>query len=229
MKFSRTVLAVALAALLSLGSLKAQCPQNNMPVNEVGFRLFNLSDASSFGGFYVAEQTQSLGFLNGIHYKRYNTFGAFRASLGLTRYDYTARRGCPDCLRTEGKVNGFTARLGYEWFAVLGAVEPYFGLDAIGVYGKYNSETFSTNSAQYQESTDNRERRGIGFGPVAGFRLYLGYAVSLGAETSLDMLFVGKSTRISQISPETDTYARTVNGFTAVYQPINSLSINVMF
>ncbi len=229
MKITKLFGAAALAFTLASSSVMAQCPSNSMPMNEIGIRLANISDASGFGGINVAEQKASLGFFNGIHYKRYGTYGAFRTSLGLTRYETDERRNCPDCLRTIGKVSGFTLRAGYEWFAVLGPIEPFFGLDAVGVFGKYEGETWSTNSTNYQESTDNRERRGIGVSPIAGLRFYLGYAVSISAETSVDMLFLGRSTRISQISPEANTIARSNNYFDTVFQPLNWLSLNIMF
>lgn len=221
--------AAVLAWAFAVGTVSAQCPSNSMPVNEIGIRLVNVSDASGFGGAQINEQKASLGFFNGLHYKRYGTFGAFRTSLGLTRYETDERRNCPECLRTIGKVSGVTVRAGYEWYAVLGAVEPFIGIDAIGVFGTYKSETWSTSTTNYQEYTDNRERRGIGMGPIAGLRVYLGYAISLSAETSLDMMFLGRSTRITKVSPETETIARSNNYFDVIYQPLNWLSLNVMF
>ena len=147
----------------------------------------------------------------------------------MTKYETDERRNCPDCLRTIGKVSGFTLRVGYEWFAVMGPLEPFIGIDAVGVFGKYDSETWSTSTTNYQEYTDNRERRGIGLSPIAGLRVYLSYALSISAETSLDMLFLGRTTRISQLSPEANTIARSNNYFDTVYHPLNWLSLNVMF
>jgi hypothetical protein len=216
-------------ALLCGTQLSAQCGANSAPVNEIGIRLGSVNNASSFGGRYIGDQTTNVGFLNGLHYKRYGTFGAFRTSIGLTRYEYENRRNCPDCLRTNGKVSGVTLRAGYEWFGVLGIFEPYIGIDAIGVFGTYKGETYSTNATNYQEYTDNRTRRGMGISPILGIRAYLSYAISISAETSLDLLFVGRSTTIARVSPESDTYARSNNYFETVYQPLNWLSLNVMF
>jgi hypothetical protein len=221
--------AMILLGMVSLAGLQAQCIGNSAPVNEIGIRLGSVTNASEFGGKSIAEQTTSMGFLNGLHYKRYGTFGAFRTSVGLTRYEYNDRTGCPNCLVTVGKVSGVTLRAGYEWFAVLGVLEPYVGIDAMAVFGSYRGETWSTNSTTYQEFTDHRDRRGMGISPIAGLRLYLSYAVSISAETSLDMLFLGRSTRISYISPESSTFARSNNYFATVYQPLNWLSLNVMF
>lgn len=209
--------------------LHAQCPTGSMPVNEIGIRLGSVTNASNFGGKSIAEQKNSIGFLNGIHYKRYGTFGAFRTSLGITKYQHEDRRNCPDCLRTVGKVSGITLRAGYEWFAVLGVLEPYFGLDAVAVFGSYNGETWSTNAVTYQEYTDHRDRRGFGVSPAVGLRAYLSYAISVSAETNLDLLFVGRNTRISYFSPESSVLARSTNYFETVYNPVNWLSLNVMF
>ena len=212
-----------------VGSLQAQCGANSMPVNEIGVRLGSVTNASNFGGIHAADQTTSVGFFNGIHYKRYGTFGAFRTSMALTKYQYENRRNCPDCLRTEGKVSGVTLRMGYEWFAIMGPFEPYAGIDAVGMFGKYSGETYSVSTLNYRESTDNRTRRGMGISPVVGLRCYLGYAISVSAETCVDLMFIGRSTRISQVSPESSTYARSNNYFETVYQPLNNLSLNVMF
>lgn len=211
------------------GRLQAQCGANNMPLNEIGIRLGSVTNASNFGGIHVAEQTLGLGFFNGLSYKRYGTFGAFRTSIALTKYEYEARRNCPDCLRTDGKVSGLTLRMGYEWYAIMGPFEPYAGIDVVGVFGKYSGETWSTSTTNYQEYTDNRQRRGMGLSPVVGIRCYLGFAISVSAETCLDMMFLGRSTQIAHISPETSTFARSNNYFETIYQPLNNLSLNVMF
>jgi hypothetical protein len=126
-------------------------------------------------------------------------------------------------------VSGVTMRVGYEWYAIAGPFEPYVGFDVVGVVGKYVGETWSTSTTNYQEFTDTRSRRGMGLSPVVGLRCYLGYAVSIGAETCLDLMFLGRSTRIAYISPETPDYTRSNNYFETIYQPVNSVSLNVMF
>lgn len=220
---------VLVAMLATWHHVQAQCGAASAPVNEIGIRLGSLTNASNLGGKYIGERTTNFGFLNGIHYKRYGAWGAFRASMGFTKYDYDARRGCPNCLRTVGKVSGVTLRAGYEWFGVLGPLEPYAGVDAMAIFGSYKGNTWSTNNAVYQEFTDNRTRRGMGISPVVGLRFFLSYAVSLSAEASLDMMFLGRSTTISQLSPEANTLARSNNYFDTVLQPLNWMSLNIMF
>jgi hypothetical protein len=227
--FSGSVLLMLAMVGLSFGQAQAQCYGASQSVNELGIRLASVSNAASEGGIYLPEKTTHLGALNGIHYKRYGNIGAFRASLGLTRYEHEARRGCPECLRIEGKVSGVKVRVGYEWFAMLGALEPFAGIDVVGSYGTYTGEQFTTNSAVYRETTDNRVRRGMGLAPVAGLRLWLGYSISVSAETSLEGMFFGHTTRISQISPEATTVVRASNYFQADWMPLNWLSLNVMF
>jgi hypothetical protein len=216
-------------ALLWMNGTFAQCPQNNVPRNEIGIRLGSVTNASNFGGRYLPAQTMTFGYLNGLHYKRYGGLGAFRTSLSFTKYNIEERTNCPECLYTSAKVSGGTFRIGYEWYAVLGPLEPYVGIDALAIFGKYAGSTWSGSSTNYQEISDVRTRRGMGLSPVAGLRFYLGYAVSISAETSLDAMFLGKSTRIAKISPEGATYARSLNYFETVFQPLNWVSLNVMF
>jgi hypothetical protein len=227
--FVRLCIAFAAVACLFVGQVQAQCYGASQSVNELGIRLGSVTNASSDGGIYIADKTSHLGVLNGIHYKRYGSIGAFRTSLGLTRYDHQDRRGCPDCLRIEGKVSSVKVRVGYEWFAMLGALEPFAGIDVLGSYGTYTGEQFSTSSVDYRETTDNRIRRGMGFAPVLGLRLWLGYSISVSAETSYEAMFFGHSTRISQISPEATTFTRANNYFQGDWMPLNWLSLNVMF
>ncbi len=226
---SRPVFVMLAIVGLSFGQAQAQCYGASQSVNELGIRLVSVTNAASDGGIYIGEKTAHVGVLNGIHYKRYGNVGAFRTSLGLTRYDHNARRGCPDCLRIEGKVSSVKVRVGYEWFAMLGALEPFAGIDVVGSYGTYTGEQFTTSSANYRETTDNRIRRGMGIAPVAGLRLWLGYSISVSAETSLEAMFYGHSTRISQISPEATTTTRANNYFQSDWMPLNWLSLNVMF
>ena len=182
--YVKTLLFFALLLGFSASTAQAQCYGASQSVNELGIRLGSLTNAASEGGIYIGDKAAHLGALNGLHYKRYGTYGAFRTSLGLTRYDYEARRGCPDCLRVDGKVSGVKFRIGYEWFAMLGPIEPVVGLDLVAAYGKYKGETYSIGGTDYRETTDVRDRRGFGFGPVAGLRVWLGYAISISAETS---------------------------------------------
>lgn len=225
----KCMLAFCLLMAAAATQVSAQCYGASQSVNELGIRLANISNASSDGGYYVASKATNFGALNGLHYKRYGNYGAFRTSLGLTRYDYQDRRGCPDCIRVDGKVNGIKLRVGYEWFLMMGPIEPFFGLDAVMAYGTYKGETYSTSGNTYRETTDFRTRRGMGISPVAGLRLWLGYAISLSAETSLDAMFFGRTTLISQISPEANTISRANNYFQSTWQPVNWLSLNVMF
>lgn len=220
---------IGLVLTVSALDLPAQCGPAGAPVNELGIRLASLTNASNFGGKYVREQSANLGFLSGIHYKRYGAWGAFRTSMGVTRYDYQERRGCPSCQTANGKVSGVTLRAGYEWFAVMGPLEPYVGLDAMAVFGNYTGTTYGTNGTNDSEFSENRSRRGMGISSVAGLRFFLNYAVSVSAEASLDMLYLERRTIISQISPEPSTVARQGNYFDTVLHPLNWLSLNVMF
>lgn len=215
--------------LLTVNVHGQSCYGSAVASNELGVRLVSLSDASNAGGISVPGEASSVGFLNGIHYKRYGGIGAFRASLGLTRYEHEDRRNCPDCLRTDGRVSQVRLRAGYEAFAILGLVELFAGIDAIAAFGTYEGETFSTGSGPYYETTDNRDKRGFGLGPVAGLRVFLGQTISLSAETGIEAMMYGRRTTISQISPETMTVSRKSNFYETTFHPINWLSLNVMF
>lgn len=229
MRIASRVGVLLLLLVAVLGGLQAQCGAPSAPQNELGVRIGSVTNSSNFGGIHSAAQTTSLSFFNGLHYKRYGTFGAFRTSLAVTRYDYESRRNCPDCLRTNGKVSGVTVRMGYEWYAVMGPFEPYAGIDVVGMFGKYSGETYSSSLTNYQEYTDNRDRRGMGLSPVLGLRCFLAYNISVSAETCFDMMFLGRNTRIAYLSPETSTFVRSNNYFETIYQPLNNLSLNVMF
>ena len=219
----------SVVAMLCENQLKAQCYGASQSVNELGIRIGSLTNASSEGGLYIPEKSAHLGYFNGIHYKRYGAIGAFRTSLGLTRYDHEDRRGCPNCLRVDGKVTNLKFRAGYEFFMMLGPIEPFFAIDLVAAYGTYKGETYSTGPGTYSESTDVRNRRGMGFGPAAGLRVWLGYSISISAEASLEAMFYGNSTQISQITPEAQTTSYFGNRFVSEFHPLNWVSLNVMF
>ncbi|HHG84222.1 MAG TPA: hypothetical protein ENJ82_05675 [Bacteroidetes bacterium] len=223
--------AIVTICLINLfpGKAHSQCIGGKTPLNEIGVRLGSITDASHVGGANIPGENLHTGTLNGIHYKRYSAVGAFRMSLGLTRFDYEDRRNCPNCLRTDGKVNGMKFRIGYEWFTFLGPVEPFFALNAILSYGTYKAESWSLGGAVYEETITNRERRGVGIGPTAGLRVYLGYAISISAETSVEAMMYGRKTTISRITPEASTVSRQNNYFDTTFQPLNWLSLNVLF
>ncbi|MEM0997085.1 MAG: hypothetical protein AAGN35_08400 [Bacteroidota bacterium] len=223
--------AIVVVICCSLGSstAKGQCYGNGIPSNELGIRLGSVTNASGVGGASIAERNAYASALNGIHYKRYGTSGAFRAALSFTRFDYENRANCPDCIRTDAKINGLKFRVGYEWFTFVGPLEPFIGIDAIASYDSYDGETWTVGDRPYEETLWDRERRGFGVGPVAGLRVYLGYAISISAETSVEAMMYGRTTTISQITPENTTTIASNNYFDTTFQPLNWLSLNVLF
>ncbi|MEM7036352.1 MAG: hypothetical protein AAF570_05170 [Bacteroidota bacterium] len=230
----KSLLVVCMIALLGgsfAGTVQAQAcyPGGGALNNEIGIRFGSLTNASNAGGINNPDRTASIGFLNGVHYKRYSSFGAFRLSLGFDRFDHEERNGCPECMRTDAKITGVKIRAGYEWFAILGNLEPYVGIDAVAGFEKYDGETYSLNSPIYRETTDQRNRRGLGLAPVAGLRLWLGGVLSISAETTVEAMFWGRSTTVSQISPETSVISRSSNYFETTFHPVNWLSLNIMF
>lgn len=116
---------------------------------------------------FISEQTINLGFLNGLHYKRYGTFGAFRTSIGLTRYEYEDRRGCPTAcvLSAKSQESPFTqATNGTPFSSRLSRTPestPWLSLGS-------TAEKLITPTPPTTKFTDNRSRRGMGLSPVLG-------------------------------------------------------------
>ncbi len=203
----------------------------SIPSNELGVRLGSLTDASSIGGVYSGDAATQIGFLNGIHYKRYQTRGAVRLQLGYTRYNVDQVTDCPNCFRTDGVVQQVMFKAGYEWFTFFGPIEPFAGLDfAVGL-GSYEGETFTygTNPSEFMEYTDVRTKRGFGFAPVAGFRVYVSPYLSIGVETTLEAMLYNRDVTISNLDTENSTIRAQRNQWEAIYHPINWLSMNVLF
>jgi|GEM_PF-2171707 len=204
---------------------------SGIPSNEIGIRLGHLSDASSLGGLYSAKHESFLGFLNGIHYKRYQANGAFRAQFGYTQYNIDELSTGPNPFRTEGKVEQIMLKAGYEFFTFLGPFEPFIGLDfAVGM-GSYEGRTYTygLNHSQFMEYTDQRTRRGFGFAPVAGLRCYLGPYISIGAETTFEAMLYNRYNNISDLNLEEPSIRSQRNAWETTYHPVSWLSLNVLF
>ena len=203
----------------------------SIPSNELGVRLGSLTDASTIGGAYVGNAESQIGFLNGIHYKRYQTSGAVRVSLGYSRYEVDEITDCPNCFRTDGVAQQVMMKVGYEWFTFFGPLEPFLGMDfAVGL-GKYDVETFTygSNPSEFMEYSDVRTKRGFGFAPVAGLRCYLSPYLSLGVETTVEAMMYNRDVSISNLSTENSSIRYQRNAWEAIYQPINWVSLNVLF
>ena len=201
------------------------------PANELGVRLIGLNNQSLAGGRFVPDQSLSLGFLNGIHYKRYQSVGAVRTQVGFNRYSVDEIEGCPDCIRTDGEVSQWKFKVGYEFFTFFGPLEPYAGFDAVLALGKYEGETFTygSNQQDFWEYTEVRNKRGFGFAPVLGVRCYVGSFVSLGAETTFEALLYNRQTIVSNLNTERTTINQQRNFYETTFHPVSWMSLNVLF
>lgn len=204
---------------------------SGIPSNEIGVRLGHLSDGSTIGGVYSSKHETFLGFLNGLHYKRYQSNGAFRTQFGYNQYNIDELSSGPSPFKTEGKVEQIMLKMGYEVFTFIGPFEPFIGLDfAVGL-GKYDGKTYTygINHAEFMEYTDQRTRRGFGFAPVAGLRCYLGPYLSLGAETTFEAMLYNRGTNISDLNLENPSIQSQRNSWEGTYHPVSWLSLNVLF
>lgn len=229
-----TLLALVFSGLLLAGgmnTLSAQCCGSVYSANEIGTRLFGLTDASTLGGKTFAPAKPHFAFFNGMHYKRYFTFSAFRLSFRYIQYDLEEEPVCVDCtLRATGKVKGGDLRMGWEYIFVLGPLEPYVGGDVLATIGRYNGKEEGVGATgSYVNLEDNREKWGAGVSPVVGLRFFFGYAVSLSAEMALDAMMT--STRVQRIQsfPESKLESSGTDGSEILFHPVSNFSINVMF
>lgn len=201
------------------------------PSNELGVRLGGLTNSSTDGGYYSADNAMHLGFFGGAHYKRYQRVGALRTAVGYTHYDIEELENCPDCIRTDGEVNQVKFRLGYEWFTFFGPFEPYAGIDAVVAFGKYEGETYvyGDTDVPFWQYTEIRNKRGFGVAPVVGMRFYLGSYASIGAETTFEAMFYNRKTLVSDLNVERSTINMQRNYYETTFHPLSWLSLNVLF
>ncbi len=233
-------LTIALLVLLGLGTQTVfgqacyggSCyGGSGAPANELGIRLAGLTNSSMAGGRFTPNKGLHLGFLSGIHYKRYQTVGAVRAQVGYAGYDVDETTDCPDCIRTDGRVDQWNFKLGYEFFTFFGPLEPYAGFDAVLSLGKYEGETFTygSNQQDFREYTEVRNKRGFGFAPVVGLRCYIGPFISIGAESTFEAMLYNRQTLISDFNTERPTINQQNNYYETTLHPVSWLSLNVLF
>lgn len=235
--FTKLVLAFA-ALLFSYQNSSAQACYggscyggSGAPSNELGVRLGGLTNSSTDGGFYSADQLLHVGFFGGVHYKRYQSVGAVRTALGYTHYDVETVDDCPNCIKTEGEVNQVKVRLGYEWFTFFGPFEPYAGVDMVAAFGKYEGETYTygQTGSDFWSYTEIRNKRGFGFAPVVGLRFYLGSYASLGVETTFETMLYNRKSLVSNLNTERSTINMQRNYYETTFHPLSWVSLNVLF
>lgn len=200
--------------------------------HELGIRLFSLSDESMTGAVAVPSASLHSSFLKGIHYKHYDSFGAFRAQLGYARYTHDSRTAgdCFDCYDEFGEASGLKIKAGYEIYGFLGPFEPYLALDVLYLRGWYNGRIEGTGmSGQYIETNREGYRMGVGVSPAAGLRVYIGYALSLSAETNLDIAYITNKITHTQELPDPEVNTTRFTGTEFLYHPIGEFSLNVIF
>ncbi|MCB9230713.1 MAG: hypothetical protein H6581_03580 [Bacteroidia bacterium] len=210
---------------------QAQCCGASYAGNEFGTRLVSFTDASTLGGKTIPAAKTQFGFLNGLHYKRYWSYAAFRVAMSYTNYEQEKTAACVDCnLEESGKVKGGYLRVGYEFIAVMNRIEPYAGFDLVGRIGSYKGVEEGTGSlTETHYLTDTRSSWGFGPSAFLGVRFFFLPGVSIGAETSLDALYTQtRFTRIQEL-PTTEVTRGLDSGFNLYYNPISNLSLNVMF
>jgi len=232
---SRTItfpVAIAFAMLAVAPVISfAQCCGSVYSANEIGTRLFGYTDASTLGGKLFVPAKPHFAFFNGMHYKRYFAFSAFRTSFRYIQYDVLEEPECVDCtLRATGKVKGGDLRMGMEYIFVIGPMEPYLGADLVATIGKYEGTEQGVGlSGAFQDLEDHRDKWGTGVSPFVGLRFFFGYAVSFSAETAFDALLTGTRTQRIISKPESKLEASGEDKSEFLYHPISNFSINVMF
>lgn len=219
-----------LFSFLAQTELQAQCCGAGVANNELGFRLGSYENTGAFGKGIGANKNE-VGFLSGLHFKRYSNFSAFRMSVQYDRYDIEQNSLCEDCgLTATGKVRGGQLRVGYEWIGVVGALEPYVALDLVGAITKYDGveeRTFGNNSTKEAEIT--HDRTAFGLSPVIGVRFFFTYMLSISLESRLDgMLYWNKIKRFQEL-PEAEFSQERVEGAEIMWHPLGNFSLNVLF
>ena len=209
----------------------AQCCGATYASNEIGTRLLSLQNASTMGGRDFSKKNVHFGFLNGIHYKRYFNFSAFRTSFDYAYYSIEKDPVCVDCeeMKVEGKVKGGSFKAGWEFIWVLNRFESYVAVDIAGRYGTFDgNEEGPDSNGVYQRITDHRQKWGLGLVPSIGFRVFPVNILSFSVETSLEGL-LGWTT-LKRINM-TDAFQETSKIFRPelLFHPIGNFSINVMF
>lgn len=233
--YFRKSLKVLFALVITIGFFvnqsMSQCCGASYAGNEFGTRLVSLSDLSNLGGKVIPSAKNEFGFLNGLHYKRYWSFSAFRLSMSYAQYDQEKTQACVDCgISESGKVTGGYLRVGYEFIAVMNRVEPYAGFDLVGRIGSYHGVEEGSGAPGETHYLED-DRNAWGFGPSAfmGVRFFFLPGVSLGLETSIDALYTqARITRVQEL-PTTSVTRSLDSGFDLYFNPINNVSLNVMF
>lgn len=207
----------------------AQCPPQGGGQNEIGVRLLGVTNGSNIAGRYDASHSLNLGYLNGIHYKRYADIAAFRAAVYVDHIDYEPET-MPGTTYTDAKATTFHIKAGGEVFSIMGMVEPYAALDVHVSRGIYNANVLQGDangvSLNYR---DERGRTGYGLSPAAGLRIFAGYGISFSAETSLDCMAFNTRMQKFASAPEDSEPATRTSSFRMMWNPVSWLSMNVLF
>lgn len=210
--------------------LSAQCLSPGSADHEIGIRLFALTDESMAGGVQVNEASMLSSFLKGIHYKHFDSFGAFRASLSYSQHTVDRPELCQDCLQSFGESTGLKIKAGYEVYGYLGPIEPYIGLDLMYMRGWYDGHVEGTGlDGEYTYIDLEANRLGFGVSPAVGVRAYISYALSISAETNLDLAYVTNKTISAYSFPETQTLYDRSTVSELRWHPVGELSLNVIF
>lgn len=133
---------------------------------------------------------QHTSFFNGLLFKFNDNQISYRFSGSLNNETIRFSNECDDCENTEGKLNDYQIRTGFEKSILYTRLQPYFGAE-IG----YRSNKFKGNSkaagSTYSVTPYDvvAEKNGITFGPLAGIRVNLIDHFTISTEAGLDVFY----------------------------------------
>jgi hypothetical protein len=133
---------------------------------------------------------QHQSFINGALFKYNDNQISYRFSGSVNRENVNFNNECDDCERTQGKLNDYQIRAGFEKSIVYTRIQPFFGAE-IG----YRNSAFKGNSkaagSTYSVTPYDvvAEKSGVLIGPMVGLRFNVIDHVTISTEAAFDLFY----------------------------------------
>ncbi|PST82152.1 hypothetical protein C7T94_15220 [Pedobacter yulinensis] len=197
----------------------------------IGLRAFSIMQMPKILNEVENDKFTKL-YVHGGMFKFNDNQISYRLSGSYYRGDKTFNNNCVNCQVSEGKVEDYVFKVGFEKNFNYSRIQPYFGFDLGFRSNKYSGMLSNTNPAAMASSlyippsTVQSMKDGLILAPLVGVKINVIDQLSIFAESNLDVYY---SYERQDIVAQDANNTQSVNRFRKWEYLVNPVSVGIFF